>query len=417
MKDNKKQINVVWCDDNIDNLTKSMTLKEMFNDHHCQIYETAKTSEQLLNILQNKKNFIDAVIVDFNMDKINESPDKDKAGGFMSIHNELKNYPSIPFYLCSGRDMTFIENKYREFELKIEGDYFFSNNPLVSGKRNRHFCQDDIADIEDMLNMIEEEVEVRCTPTYRIRQEYSEAFAAIDKFGLNGDVFINILKYDKKKDQPIAEIVITSANSLRIEIEKLMSQFQDEEIIPEDIELNRIPNLLAGKDEDSNCYKPDDLMPEALYTAFKRLLVDYTQDGSHGEHPDKNINLKLHFRKYLESEKDIYIVKALAIICLDIIRWASTFYDKYKSKHLFIKFEPFDAEVKELVTIDNGKEGAIVYDSDGKSYFCQQQSAPFLKYKVGTNVNIDKRSKATGAYSAYDYFCKNAWNLDVSKPR
>ena len=253
-----------------------------------------------------------------------------------------------------------------------------------------------------------EEVEVRRSPTFRIRQEYSEAFDAIDKFGLDGNVFINILNFDPQKDKP--SDIESGANSLRKVIEKMMSQFMAEDVIPFGIKLSQIPHLLSGNDKfnkktvqkDSDRYSSADLMPEALYNAFTHFM-DYTQDGSH-----EGLYLKLQFSEYLKSTGDIYIVKALAIVCLDIIKWSSSFYDKYLPYHPF-PFKPFEAQVEELVTVD-GKEGAIVYDSDRKKYFIEQPPSPKYRYYVGTKVRIDNRQSTTKQFG--DYYCR-ATNLDV----
>lgn len=399
----KKQINVVWCDDNIE-LLANKTQKETFARHDCRIFRTAKTSNKLKEILATYENFIDAVIVDFNMSDSKEIPGKGDASGFRWIHDNLHNYPSIPFYLFSARDLSFIEEKYQQYDLPIDNDYFLSRNPYVAGDRTRHF---QTGEDEEMLDMIVEEVEARCSPTYRIRQEYSEAFAAIDKFGLDGNVFFRILLSDEDiKDYDLVHF----ANPLRMVIERLFSCFMRNGVIPSEItdenrniqntSLNAIPGLLSGKNKYYTCSSPEDRMPKSLNRAFD-FFLEFTQDGSH----DKDY-LKVEFKDYLSKTRDVYFVKVLSIICLDIIKWASSFYDKYKDFKLF-KFEPFETKVDHLKIV-RGKEGAIAYDDNKNEYFIPQNLSD--PYKEGTDVRIEKRSLAWSKEYG-NYYVNKATNL------
>ena len=401
MEAKNKKINVVWCDDKIEDLVKT-SIPETFEDHNCHIYQTAKTSEQLKSILATYENFIDAVIVDFNMGDTDEVPDRENASGFRWIHDNIHHYPSIPFYLGSGRDRTFIEGKYRAYDFPIDGDYFLSKNPFVSGERNRLFNIEISDEREAMLNMIEEEVEVRCSPAFRIRQEYAEAFDAIEKFGLNADVFINILLSDDNIDR---YDIIRTANPLRMEIESLVSRLASAGVIPLKYvnRLNEIPEVLAGKD--SRICSPEHRMPKSLREAFD-FFLKYTQDGSH-----EKIYLSIDFKKYLESSRDVYIIKALAIIGLDIIKWASHFYDIYEPQHL-CSFKPFSEKVSDIKTVGKD-EGAIVYH-DGDTFFVKQPQNEKYKYKEGTTVEIRIETIQPTKKNYGDYHCFGR-NLDVEQ--
>ena len=114
---------------------------------------------------------------------------------------------------------------------------------------------------------------------------------------------------------------------------------------------------------------------------------------------------------YLRKSKDIYIIKALAIICLDVIQWLGDFHNRYVGYTLFENFKPFETEVLSLKTV-TGIEGAIVKDSEGRVYFVLQPTIEKYKYKVGSRVKVFKRD-ATKKYFG-DYFAKGE-NLDVKK--
>lgn len=392
-----KLINVVWCDDKIDILDNEDN-QISFRYHNCVLFKKARNTDELKAILTDYRNQIDAVIVDFNMSDKDLIPGRETASGFRWVHEHFEDYAPIPFYLYSARDLEFIKNKYRDFEFpntdKNEFDYFLSNNRNISYERNRHFQADEL---EDLLFMIEEEVANICTPEYRIRQEYSKAFAAINKFGLDGNLFINILL---SKEGIPADELIYRANPLRQQIESLISTLVKAQILPIEISkpLNEVPDRLRGGLR--NCSTEDRMQP-SLSKAFK-FFLDYTQDGSH----DK---LTTQFKNYLKSTRDVYIIKALAIICLDVIKWASAFYDKNEPLHPFTKFEPFEAEVKE-VKIVKGEEGAIVYDSMKKKHFVCQPKIEKYKYKVGTNVRVETREPTSKEFG--DYYCHGK-NLDV----
>lgn len=393
-----KQINVVWCDDNIEELNDEMT-QDLFKNYNCVVYKTAKTTSQLKLILEEHKKTIDAVIVDFNMSDTELTPSNETASGFRWVHEHLSDYAPIPFYLYSGREPDFIKSKYDSFEFKIEGDYFLGPNSNVESKRNRYFQSNELS---ELLEMISNEVPTICTPAYKIRQEYLEAFRAIDQLGLNPEVFLQILLSNEDIDR---YDITKLANPLRMVIENLISKMESAKIIPFDYlqKLNSIPLLLAGKDKDNkNFYSPTDYMPNSLYEAFV-FFLKYTQDGSH----DKNY-LSLEFCDYLKKTKDIYIVKALAVIGLDIIKWSLPFYEKYAPLNL-CPFSPFETNVNKLVNV-NGKDGAIAYDSNNKKYFIPQPSDPRYTYSVGTRVNIEFVESTTPAYG--DFYVKKARNLN-----
>lgn len=125
-----KNINVVWCDDNVERWSDVNKLG-LFDKYGCTLFKTARSSDELKTILHDYQKYIDAVIVDFNLGQEEIVPEEYSAKGFRWIHDHLDNYPSIPFYLFSGREMDFIKSKYSDFEYKIEDDYFFRPNEYV----------------------------------------------------------------------------------------------------------------------------------------------------------------------------------------------------------------------------------------------------------------------------------------------
>ena len=388
-------INVVWCDDAIDVLNTEEN-RELFALHNCRIFKTAKNSYQLKEILEEHKNFIDAVIVDFNMSDKDLIPSNTSASGFRWVHEHLSDYSPIPFFLYSARDIEFIDAKYQDFEYSKENDYFFSPNSRLSTKRNRYY---QAADLNELLNNIEEEVSALKTPEFKVRNEFSEAFAILYRFNLDSSIFIKILLSDENIDR---YDVCNIANPLRKVLEEMVSKFISEGIIPCSSDLNKIPGLLHGKDKDSIAFSSQDYMHKSLFQAFE-FIIAYTQDGSH----NKDF-LKYEFHEYLKTTRDIYIIKAIAIIALDVIKWMGEFYDKYIDIKPF-HFVPFKAKVIKIIEV-NGEEGAIVKDADDKTYFVTQPKNPKYKYSKGSNIEIINRKPTKREYGDYYAFGKN---LDV----
>ena len=383
-------INIVWCDDKIDTLDNEST-RESFENYNCKLFKKAHTSEELSTILKEHRDLIDAVIVDFNMSDKDLIPGE-AASGFRWVHEHVQDYIPIPFYLYSARDVDFIKQKYEAFEYDMKNDYFFTQNSNVSSKRNRHFMS---GELDDMLRIIEEEVETLSMPSFKVRMEYSKAFNAIERHQLDSALFIRILTSDDSVDRyDLCDL----ANPLRKVIEGMVAQLQDAEIIPK-CELNKMPELLQSTSK----YPVNDRMPRALGLAFD-FFIKLTQDGSH----DKK-DSKFEFHQYLRKTGDVYIVKALAIIGLDIITWMSQFYDKYQDLKPFHE-DPFTVKVSKLVNV-NGQDGAIAIHK-GKKYFIAQPPFAKYRYEVGSNVEIDPSKIQTTTPEFGDFYCIGR-NLDV----
>ena len=317
------------------------------------------------------------------------------ASGFQWIHKHLEEYSPLPFYLFSGRDRSFINKKYADYDWEMEGDYFFSPNENIESKRNRYYH---LQDLDELLNNIEEEVSNIATSEFKIRQEFSKAFKTINKFKLDGQVFIDILLSDESLDR---YKLINKANPLRMVIESFISKLEEEYIIPKNYPLNSLHELLKGNDNKYKTrYSSQHYMHKSLADAYK-FFIDYTQDGSH----DKNW-LHKDFKDYLRKSRDTYIVKSLAIIGLDIINWLGDLYNDYIEYKPFK--ESFKAVVKEIKTVKN-QEGAIVTDDLGQVYFIKQANGKY-KYIPGSNIEVFDITTTTKEFG--DFYAKGK-NLDI----
>lgn len=353
-----KKINIVWCDDEIDTLLTEET-SSIFDKHGCHILETTKTADELISFLKGNENIVDAVIVDFNLGKGNPIPNEKQADGFRHIHDRIEDYPYIPFYLYSARDEGKIEDIYRELQFSIDDDYFFSENGNVVDGGVRYFYKPQDDSLSQLLNMLVEEVNTINTPEYQIRNEYAGAFKAIKTFGVDSKVFMDILLMSDTSNcnQDLDKI----PNALRKVIEDV---FTSKHFTPNWYNLNQIPNLLSGKDANSKYYKSEDFMHPSLAQAFS-FFLNCTNDGSHS-----TSQLKIRFDEYLQTTQDVYIIKSLAIIGLDLIKWANIFEKKYHN--CFEKTERV-VRIKETQPTTDKKGNTLVAfvaeDEDGAKYW------------------------------------------------
>ena len=84
------------------------------------------------------------------------------------------------------------------------------------------------------------------------------------------------------------------------------------------------------------------------------------------------------------------------------------FYEKYKDLKPFA-FEPFTAKAIDIIKV-KGTEGAIVKDSEGKTYFVPQSPNPRYRYSKGSTIKIISRRTTSPEFGDYFAFGRN---LDV----
>lgn len=371
-----KKINIVWCDDQIDTLLTE-EVSSIFDESRCHILKTTKTAGDLIKFLKENENIVDAVIVDLNLGKGNPTPDKKQADGFRYIHERIEDYPHIPFYLYSGRDEDFIKKIYEELQFSTDDDYFFSKNENGDA---RYFNKQQMPQLLDML--VEEVEEIRSRKAeYKIKQEYPEAFQAIAEFseaivtefedkGFEKSAFtkpfIDILTGNIKKE---------TGNTLRTLIEGVYRKYSH--FTPCWCSMNAIPKLLSREKINGKIYtyyQEQYKMPKYLKNAFE-FFNEYVNACSHPQ----NIDLRM--------------MKAVAIIGLDLIRWAGEFKNKNKHNNMF-KFEEFTTQIRECVDKVGNKgkplKGSIIKDKYGDNYWLQQNTS--IELQVGDTVKIKKIS-------------------------
>lgn len=367
-----KHINIAWLDDQIDILARDN--EELFKTKNCYIKYKAKTAEQLQSFLDEHRDMVDAVIVDFEVDSTNPNAET-STSGFQKMAYIRDKYLPIPFFLCSRFNLQDIENLSKGLGVQ-EKDYFLK--PDENGRRR--YCQK--SEMSSLVEMISAEFENISTPQFNVRQEFYKAFKAVERFGLDEETFVSLLTIDEKTNyQKLSEKPV----ELRKEIEKLFTRLGEEDVLPSK-KLNEVVKWFEAPSPNSKI-DSDYLMPEALVMSL-HLFAELTNNSAH----------PLHFDEYLKDSRDVYLVKALTIICLDIVKWFNDgYYDRYKDDRPF-HFVPFAALVIDKVERE-GKQ-ALLVKHEGEEYVLQKNYN--VKVNIGDKVKVKGRAKDT--YYRKDYY-------------
>lgn len=367
-----KHINIAWLDDQIDILARDN--EEFFKTNNCFIKFKAKTAEQLQSFLDEHRDMVDAVIVDFEVDSTNPNAET-STSGFQKVAYIRDKYSPIPFFLCSGFTLQDIEERSKGLGMQ-EKDYFLK--PDENGKRR--YCPK--SEIPRLVEMICAEFESISTPQFNVRQEFHKAFKGVERFGLDEETFVSLLTIDEKTNyQKLSERPV----ELRKEIEKLFTRLGEEDVLPSK-KLNEVVKWFENPSPNPKI-DSDDLMPEALVMSL-RLFAELTNNSAH----------PLHFDEYLKDSRDIYLVKALTIICLDIVKWFNDgYYDLYKDVRPF-RFDPFTAVV--IGNVERDGKQALLVKHEGEEYVLQKNNNAHAN--IGDKVKVKGRAKDT--YYRKDYY-------------
>jgi len=365
-------VNIAWLDDQIDILAREN--EELFKDYNCFITFKAKTADELQSFLKDHCNMVDAVIVDFEVDSTNPNAET-STSGFQKVAYIRDQFSPIPFFLCSNFNLRDIEERSQNFG-EQERDYFLK--PDENGLRR--YCHK--SEVSRLLEMICTEVESLSTPQFKVRQEYDKAFKAIELFGLDAETFVSLLAIDEKIDyKDLAEKPV----KLRKEIERLFEKLGEEEVIPSK-KLNEVVNWFKNPSPNPKI-DSDDMMPKALVSTLD-FFAELINNSAHS----------LYFDEYLKDSRDVYLVKALTIICLDIIKWFNNgYYDLYKDVRPF-HFDPFTASIIDKVERE-GKQ-ALLVKHEGEEYVLQKNYNAHAN--IGDKVKVKGRAKDT--YYRKDYY-------------
>lgn len=305
--------NIVWADDEIDDLLDDETVDEL-KEQGFNIVGMAHNGKELEQLLEKPK-MVDAVIVDanFNESDTHISSERDTSGltYARSIYTHMLKR-SIPFFLLTNRADELLREIYQY------NPDFLDEFP----RYKRWFKKSDMDEYNSMFAEIKKAVDESKSTNFIVRNRYQYELNAASLIDGTDDFVLEFLVRDY--ENTLAEIKEPFV-SVRRSIEKIFGRCETMKLIPPISDNTNgtasyfLYNKYSIKEETG--YKTffkmlgDDIMPKPLAQSLK-YIVDITQDGSHSKK-----GLKLKVEEYFEETKDVLLLRSVVFILIDVVKW------------------------------------------------------------------------------------------------
>lgn len=318
--------NLVWADDEIDTLLDDMTVEDMEQRGFGIIWK-AHDGQEFEEIMKENINKIDAVILDANFSESHKEvgSETEMSGLYHSWSIIRYKYSNkIPAFLFTNRNDEIINRVY-------EGNESFKND---FPRYKRWFSKSGEGEFYKMLDMIKKAVDENNLPEFKIRNKYSEELNAASLLG--DDVYDFVFKFRLCDMAGRLEEMEEPFMSVRRTVEKVFNRCELMGIIPP------ISNNINGtaryfmndtysiKDDTApDGYKElyracnDSVMPKPLARSVY-YIVQVVQDASHSKK-----ELSLHVDEYLKAYHDLYLLRAVIYLMIDLIMWFANIKSHY----------------------------------------------------------------------------------------
>lgn len=306
--------NIVWADDEIDDLLDSETITEL-ESKGFKIVGQAHDGEELEALL-NKPEMIDAVIVDanFNESDVEIGSERDTSGlDYARSLYTHKLKKSIPFFLFTNRSDELLKDIYKH------NPKFLEDFP----RHKRWFNKSGQGEYDEMFEEVKNTVEEMKSTSFIVRNRYQYELNAASLFSGTSEFIFDFLVHDHNNTlKEIKEPFV----SVRRSVEKIFGQCEKMCLIPPISDNTNgtagyfVHNKYAIKDSTGKytfLYEmlDGDIMPKPLATSLK-YIVDITQDASHSKN-----EMKLKVDEYFEQTKDVLMLRSVVYILIDVIKW------------------------------------------------------------------------------------------------
>lgn len=305
--------NIVWADDEIDDLLDDETVEEL-RQQGFNIVGKAHYGNELVQLLE-KTEMVDAVIVDANFNEFdtNIGSERDTSGLVCarSFYNQtLKR--SIPFFLFTNRTDELLHEIYQD------NPKFLEDFP----RHKRWFKKSDMEEYNHMFEEIKKTVDELKSTKFIVRNRFQYELNAASLIDGTHDFIFDFLVRDF--ENTLAEIKEPFI-SVRRSIEKIFGKCEKMKLIPPISDNTNgtaayfLYNKYSIKEETG--YKTyfemlgDDIMPKPLALSLK-YIVDVTQDGAHSKN-----EMKLKVDEYFEKTKDVLLLRSVVFIFIDVVKW------------------------------------------------------------------------------------------------
>ena len=315
---NMSVYNIVWADDQIDEIVDRDFEKDLLSDKGLRIIGKAHNGMELEKILfapQNKR-MIDAIIVDANFNESDRPIESERSKSGLDYARSLyihKLEKSIPMFLFTGRSDELLRDMYKD------SPEFLEDFP----RHIRWFNKFVDGDEDAMYDAIKKEVSKMQSTEFVIRNKYRDELNAC--VTLNGayDIIYEVL--ERERENSLEDIVEPFVRVRRV-LEDLFEKCETLNIIPPiSGDMNGtayyfLHHIYSEKVGDSYIKKYEKvdrtIMPMPLAQSLS-YIVNIVQDGAHS----KNQKLKLKVDKYFKSSKDILLLLSVTYVLMDIVKW------------------------------------------------------------------------------------------------
>lgn len=334
--------NIVWADDEIDNLLDDDTRLDLLQMGF-KVIGCAHDGEEFEKILEEHSHNVDAVILDANFNESCQDAynERDTSGlehswSVLTIRYGRK----IPFFLYTNRSDEFIKEsfKYRK--------HFTTDFP----RHKRWFSKSGEGEFYDMLNEIKRAVDEKNSPEFIICNRYHDELAAADLLGKrNKDFIFKFLLCDYTNTLADLKEPFKSARDV---IENIFKECENQQLIPK-ISKNTngtayyfLNNKYGEKCEPgSNCHKDlyeacdGGIMPKPV----AQLLVSITHIVQDAAHNKKDLKLKVY--EYYNEHHDFNLLRSVMYSLIGVVKWYADAVTKYCSTDMDER--PLWKEIKE----------------------------------------------------------------------
>ena len=302
-----KQIyKVIFIDDEVDVLCDDEKISRCLIEG-VEIIKAHNIGE-LEESLRNFDGYVDAIVTGVNFSSGDDgiAADGNDSSGFNRVQQIVEVYRSkgryIPYYICSGKPELVKERylKYNELEELETNGRIFSNDEFWT-----------------LIEKVKSDVVRIQSPEFRIRNQYSSELKAVKNClsSAHEILLMEILIYCEEGRHDFHD-TIGYFNPLRKLIEVIRDKCEDLGIIPTSISsLNDFRRFMQGMEVSGYSINKGEVMPPTLARSLYYYL-DITQDASHSKD-----DLKLNVEQFVQSQKNVLLLKAIVNIALDICLW------------------------------------------------------------------------------------------------
>lgn len=387
--DEHPMYNIIWVDDEIDNLCPefgSSELKRQLKRDKIEIIGRARSFKEFESYMDSCYDRVDAVITDAEFDDVNSTAGNNNFRGLVKITEVIKSYNQrrdIPFYLYTGKKL-YLDQNFLFGQL----DYFQKNNRLFNK-----------GEYKEMFVQIRKEVEHINSISFFIRKKYGKYLKAASLIEGNEEIIFESL-INSYSDN--GEIKTNNFTSLREVVEHIFDKCRTLSILPPEItSLNGISKFLNNRIEDK--YEPVEgveIMPAALARALWYFL-DITQDASH-----KKDDLNLNVLKYVSDVQSISLFRSVLHIAMDICLWYEQvraeaklpdFSSKWKLKEMYASEKKNSGE-EMLDVAKQYYENTLFepeYDDRLKVWHCEECVIGLKTWKHSNKISLNNLVKNT----------------------